>query len=107
MNKSIFIATIAASLVACSSMLANDAGCCAGAASANMKGACEATFAKLDLTASQKGQMEKLAATCDKSGCTKASMAQMEKGAKGVLTKKQFSAWKSSCTGKMAEKSQS
>ena len=72
-----------------------------------MKAACEATFAKLDLTAEQKSKMETLAEKCDKAGCTKESMARMERDAKGILSKEQFAIWKAACTGKMSEKTQS
>ena len=72
-----------------------------------MKAACAATFANLNLTAEQQGKMEKLAAQCDKSGCTKESMAKMEKSAKGILTAEQFTTWKAACSGKMGEKKQS
>ncbi len=51
--------------------------------------------------------MEKLAAECDKGGCNKATMAKMEKGARGVLTEEQFTAWKAACSSQMAEKTQS
>ncbi len=66
-----------------------------------------ASFASLDLTADQKAQVESLVATCDKAGCTKESMAKMEKGAEGILSKEQFAAWQSACRGQMAEKTQS
>ena len=89
------------------SAFAADKSCCAATASANMKQSCEATFANLNLTAQQKTKMEKLAADCDKAGCNKESMAKMEKGAKGILSKDQFAAWKSACSGKMGEKTQS
>jgi Spy/CpxP family protein refolding chaperone len=89
------------------SAFAADKSCCATTASANMKQSCEATFANLDLTSAQKTKMEKLAADCDKGGCNKESMAKMEKGAKGILSKDQFATWKASCSGKMGEKTQS
>jgi len=72
-----------------------------------MKAACATTFAKLDLTAEQKTKMETLAAECDKSGCSKESMAKMEKDAKGILSEEQFTAWKAACSGKMEAKTQS
>jgi hypothetical protein len=101
------LAFIAAGTLAASSAFAGDKACCAQGASNNMKAACEATFAKLDLTADQKSKMETLAAKCDKSGCTKESMARMEKDAKGILSKEQFTTWKAACAGKMPEKTQS
>ena len=72
-----------------------------------MAAMCQATFAKLDLTAEQKTKMEKLAAECDKAGCTKESMTKMEASAKGILSEKQFSAWKAACSAHHAEKTQS
>jgi hypothetical protein len=107
MRKRNWLPIIAVAIFAASTAFAGDKPCCATGASNDMKAACEATFAKLDLTAQQKTKMEKLAAECDKEGCTKESMATMEKGAKGVLSKKQFATWRAACSGKMAEKTQS
>ncbi|MGZ5504141.1 MAG: hypothetical protein ACXWGY_05725, partial [Chthoniobacterales bacterium] len=104
--SSLVLITVAA--FATSSLFADDKPCCAaGAGHKNMTAMCEATFAKLDLTADQKAKMEKLAAECDKGGCTKETMAKMEKSAKGILSKEQFAAWKAACSGHMAEKTQS
>lgn len=100
------LAFITALLFAGSPVFAGDKACCAHQAS-NDKGACSATFANLDLTAEQKGKMETLAAECHKGGCTKESMARMEKDAQGILSKEQLTAWKAACSGKAAEKTQS
>jgi hypothetical protein len=91
------------------SALAADKSCCATTATANadMKQACAATFANLNLSAEQKGKMEKLAAECDKGGCNKASMTKMEKSAKGILSKDQFATWKANCSGMMSRGAQS
>ncbi len=98
MRKLISSGVIAAALFATALVFADDKACCgSGASHKNMTAMCEATFAKLDLNAEQKAKMEKLAANCEKSGCTKESMTQMEKGARTVLTKKQLAAWKSAC----------
>ncbi len=95
---------VAAALFAASSVaFAGDKACCAKTASNDMKAACSATFAKLDLTADQRSKMEKLAAECDKGGCNKETMAKMEKSAKRVLSPAQFATWKAECTGKMGE----
>lgn len=102
-----FIGLFAASLLALSSAYAHEKACCAGMAGNDMKGACSATFADLGLSANQKVKIEKLAAECDKGGCNEATMAKMEKGARGVLTKEQFAAWKAACSSKMSEKTQS
>src|SRR5947209_4210087 len=88
--KRITFALIASSLLAASSLFADDAACCAGMAGNDMKGKCSATFANLNLTAAQITKMEKLAAECDKGGCNAQTMAQMEKGARKVLNKDQF-----------------
>ena len=96
---------MAAVALAVSPAFAGDKACCAKTAG-NTKDACVATFAKLDLTAEQKGKMESLADECTKGGCTKESMAKMEKGAKNILSKEQFAAWQAACHG-MAEKTQS
>src|SRR5205085_7699560 len=92
MSKLNSLVLIATAIFAASTVFADDKPCCANGQ--NMTAMCEATFAKLDLTAGQKAQMEKLAMECDKGGCTKESMAKMEKRAKGILTNKQFAAWK-------------
>lgn len=96
---------VAAALFAASSFVfAGDKACCgAKGASNDMKAACSATFAKLDLTPAQRSKMEKLAAECDKGGCNKETMAKMEKGAKRVLSPAQFATWKAECTNKMGE----
>jgi hypothetical protein len=66
------------------------------------------TLASLNLTAEQKPKMEKLAAECGKGGCTKESMAKMNKEAEQVLTKEQFVTWKAACEGeKKSDKTQS
>ncbi len=99
-------AFLAAILLQLSPLRAEEPACCAtGAGHKNMSAMCESTFAKLDLNAAQKAKMEKLAAECDKGGCTKESMAKMEKSAKGILNKKQYAAWKAACSGHMSEKS--
>jgi hypothetical protein len=77
----------------------DEAACCAGMAGKEMKGACSATFANLNLTAAQKSKMEKLAADCEKGGCNEQTMAQMEKSARKVLNKEQFTQWKAACSG--------
>jgi len=101
------LAFLAIATLATSPLFAGDKACCATAANHTSKEACEATFAKLDLTAEQKSKMETLAAACAKGGCNKESMAKMEKSAKGILNKEQFAAWKAECSGKMGEKTQS
>jgi Spy/CpxP family protein refolding chaperone len=105
MKNARFFAISALGLFA-TSAFAHDKACCAGMAGNESKEACSATFANLDLTAAQKAKMEKLAARCEKGGCDEATMAQMEKGAKGVLTKEQFAAWKAACSSKHSEKTQ-
>ena len=98
------LAFIAAGLFAASSIAsAGDKACCAKTASDDMKAACSATFAKLDLTGDQRTKMEEFAAECDKGGCNKATMAKMEKGAERVLSPVQFAAWQAECKGKTAE----
>jgi len=102
------LAFVAAALFAGSSAFAHDGdkACCADHAGKNMKAACAATFTNLNLTADQQGQMEKLADGCVKSGCTKESMASMEKSAKGILSAEQFATWRAACSAKTSEKKQ-
>jgi hypothetical protein len=101
------LALMAVASLAFSPAFAHDQACCAGMASNEMKGACSATFAKLDLNAAQKSKMEKLAADCEKGGCNEQSMARMEKSARRILNKEQFATWKATCSGKHAQKTQS
>ena len=101
------LAFVAAGLFAASSAFAHDgdkAACCAGHSGKDMKAACAATFANLNLTAEQQGKMEKLADQCVKGGCTKESMAKMEKSAKGILTAEQFATWHAACSAKTEKK---
>jgi hypothetical protein len=100
-------AIIAAGVLGASSVYAADQACCATTAANQSKKACaSATFANLNLTPAQKGKMEKLAAECDQAGCTKQSMAKMEKGASRILSKEQLAAWKMAC-GEHSEKTRS
>ncbi len=105
--KTKLILSIVVAACTATSVFAGDKACCATSAGGISKEACVATFAKLDLNAEQKSKMETLADDCAKGGCTKDSMAKMEKGAKGVLSKEQFAAWKTNCGGQMSEKTQS
>ncbi len=93
------LALVAAGLFAASTLFAHDQACCAGQPAGKMaKDGCSATFANLNLTPAQKAKMEKLGDDCMKGGCNTATMAKMKKSARGVLTKKQFAAWKTACT---------
>src|SRR3954463_7827616 len=107
MIKFNLLALLAVATLATSPIFAGEKACCATAANHTTKEACVATFAKLDLTAEQKSKMETLAEDCAKGGCNKQTMAKMEKNAKGILTKKQFAAWKAECSGMVREKTQS
>lgn len=98
MTKINLLSFLAVATLASSSALAGSHSCCSTAANGNSKEACMATFAKLDLTAAQKSKMETLADECVKSGCSKESMTKMEAGAKNVLSKAQFAAWKTNCS---------
>lgn len=97
MNTRRFLAAVSAiCLLAASAWAHEEAACCA--TGSTKSATCEASFAQLDLTATQKAKMKKLAAECDQAGCTKDSLAKMEKGARKVLSKEQFAAWKSACS---------
>ena len=100
------LAFLAAGIFAAASAFAGEGKACCAHGATNAKAGCAASFAKLDLTADQKSKMEKLAAGCDKAGCTKESMSKMEREAKGILSKEQFAAWQAECSGKKAEKKQ-
>ena len=108
MNMKLILSITAAAAFTTASVFAGDKACCAHAAKgSDMKAACAATFAKLDLNAEQKAKMETLAEDCVKGGCNKETMAKMEKGAKSILSKEQFATWKAECGGKHSEKTQS
>lgn len=104
MIKSKILTSLALVTLVSSFAFAGEPACCAGGSANASKEKCTATFAKLDLNAEQRSQMESLAADCEKSGCTKESFAKMEKGAKQILSKEQLAMWKSACA-KAGEKS--
>ena len=104
MNRFVFL-TVA--ILSATTVLADDEPCCAYSAPVETKASCAKTFATLDLTAEQRAKMEKLAADCDKTGCSKEGMATMEKAAKDVLTEDQFVAWKTACGAEPAGKMKS
>ncbi|MCA1660582.1 MAG: hypothetical protein LC642_08635 [Verrucomicrobiaceae bacterium] len=91
------LAFLTVGLFALSQAFAGDKACCPHGKTAGAKMNCSATFAKLDLTADQKAQMEKLAADCEKGGCNEQTMAKMEQGARKVLNNEQFAQWKAAC----------
>lgn len=100
MIKFTALAFLAAGMFAASAAFAGEGkACCAHGAKQGKKEACAATFAQLDLSAEQTSKMETLAAECDKAGCTKESMAKMERAAKGILSKEQFASWQAACRG--------
>lgn len=87
---------VAVALFAAASVYAGDKACCVKQAKNESKMEC-ASFANLNLDASQKTKLEGFQAKCQKTGCTKESMAEFMKSAEGVLSKEQFATLKSEC----------
>jgi Spy/CpxP family protein refolding chaperone len=96
MIKSLGLSLIATALFVSTSAYAGDKSCCAAHA-ANGKMHCPQSYAKLNLSPDQKAKLEKLEAQCNKSGCTKESMAKFMKSAETILSKDQFATLKAEC----------
>jgi hypothetical protein len=76
---------------------AGDKACCAAHAKNDGKMCMSQTYAKLNLSADQKVKLDALHADYDKAGCTKESMDNFMKSAKGILSKEQFATLKTEC----------
>lgn len=96
-SKAFGLAAVA--LFAVGAAYADDKPCCMKQAKNDTKMEC-ASFANLNLTAEQKTKLETFEAKCQKAGCTKESMAEFLKSAKGVLSKEQFATLKAECNKK-------
>jgi len=98
------LAIVAVGVFAASSAFAGDKAHCAGMTASNDgKMAC-ASYANLNLTAEQKTKMDALSAECHKGGANEATMAKMDKEAKGILSQDQYAQWKSAHTEKKTDK---
>ena len=75
-------------------LLAKDPACCAGS---KTRVNCSHMFDKMNLTAEQKTKLETAQAKCQADGCTKESLDEFMKTAKGVLTPEQFAQLQSHC----------
>jgi len=91
----ITFALLASVLLTGSSAFAGDMTCCANAAG---KMECSEIYAKLNLTPEQKTKLDSFQASCEKSGCTEASMQKYFAEAKTVLSPEQYSRLKSECS---------
>ena len=97
MTKITGFALIAAAAFAVTSVQAGEKSCCAAHGAGNNKMCMSQTYAKLNLTDSQKAKLDALHAKYDKEGCTKESMEKFMKSAEGVLSKDQFATLKAEC----------
>ena len=86
---------IAAALLAAGPAFAGDKACCA---TASGKTKCSQVYAKLDLTPEQKAKLDSFQQSCEKDGCTAASMEKFMAEAKGVLSPAQYSQLKDECS---------
>lgn len=91
------VGLLAVALLAAGTVFAGEHGECAKKVGNKDKASCDATFAKLDLTADQKTKLETARAECDKAGCTKASMTKFMQDAEGILSKDQYAKFKAEC----------
>lgn len=94
MTKAI-LSLFVAVLFAASPAFAGEKTCCANASG---KMECSQIYAKLNLTAEQKGKLDSLQARCEKDGCTEDSMKKFLAGAKDVLSTEQYTQLKAECT---------
>ena len=91
------IALVTAGLFAAGTMFAGDHGDCAKKVGNDQKAACQASMAKLDLTAEQKVKMDAAMTEHHKAGCNEATEAKFMKEAEGILTKEQYTKFKAEC----------
>jgi hypothetical protein len=86
---------IAAAVLAAGPAFAGDKACCA---TASGKTKCSQVYAKLDLTPEQKAKLDSFQQSCEKDGCTDASMQKFMVEAKGVLSPEQYTQLKNECS---------
>ena len=91
------IAIAVAGLFAAGTMFAGEHGDCAKKVGNSEKMACQASKAKLDLTAEQKTKMDAAMAEHHKAGCNEASETKFMKDAEGILTAEQYAKFKAEC----------
>ena len=103
MTKLTKLALIATAAFAVASAQAGEKSCCAAHAKGNGKMCTTQTYAKLNLTETQKAKLDTLHAQYDKEGCTKESMEKFMKSAQSILSKEQFAKMKAECA-KMCNK---
>lgn len=91
------IALVAAGLFAAGTLFAGEHGDCSKKVGNEMKAACQASLASLNLTADQKTKMDAAMAAHEKVGCSEASEAQYMKEAKQILNKDQYAKFEAQC----------
>jgi Spy/CpxP family protein refolding chaperone len=91
------ITLVVAGLFAAGTLFAGGHGDCAKKVGNESKMACQASMAKLNLTAEQKTKMDAVVAEHQKAGCTEASEVKFMNDAKGILTEEQFAKLKAEC----------
>lgn len=103
MMKIMGLALLTAAVFAVTSAQAGEKSCCAAHGMADGKMCMSQTYAKLNLTETQKAKLDALHAKYDKDGGTTASMEKFLKSAKGILSKEQYATLKAECA-KMCNK---
>jgi hypothetical protein len=96
------IALVAAGLFAAGTMFAGEHGDCTKQVGNEAKAACQVSLANLNLTPDQKTKMDAVMAEHEKAGCSEATEAKYMQEAKAILTKEQYTKFKTEC--KQAEK---
>src|SRR5436190_15408086 len=91
------IALAVAGLFAAGTMFAGEHGDCPKKVGNEGKMACQASMAKLNLTAEQKAKMDTALTEHQKAGCSEATEAKFMKEAEGILTPEQYAKFKAEC----------
>jgi len=101
------IALVAAGLFAAGTMFAGEHGDCTKQVGNEAKAACQVSLANLNLTPDQKTKMDAVMAEHEKAGCSEATEAKYMQEAKGILTKEQYTKFKTECKQAEKDKTQS
>ena len=97
MKKLVGVVIAVAVLASAASVYAGDMGCCAGAKKASAS-CCNATSAKLNLTADQQARVAALKDSCARATSTSERIAMTSEGMARILTPAQYAQWQASCS---------
>src|SRR6267378_2913053 len=100
------IALVAAGFFAAGTMFAGEHGDCTKQVGNEAKAACQVSLANLNLTPDQKTKMDAVMAEHEKAGCSEATEAKYMQEAKGILTKEQYTKFKTECKQAENDKTQ-